>query len=262
MRLLRSLLMALGVAVTASTPALAHHTLDQMQEALRAREDFLELTNRPAPSFALHDADGREVRLGELAGKVVILNFVFATCTDVCPLHSDLIAEIQQKVNVLPVRDQVQFITITTHPEFDTPEVLKSYGEKHGLDPANWTFLTSGPERPGDTRALAEEYGLKFTPVGNGQFVHGVVTHLIDQSGVLRARYHGLKFNPVNLVMHVNALLNAEHAPADRQSAAPAPVEAPRSTGSWGTVSVLTVLALGLAALALVLIIRQFRRRV
>lgn len=195
------------------SPARAHHTLKQMEEALREREDYLQLVEKPAPSFTLKDADGRVVRFEDFRGKVVVLNFIFATCTDVCPLHSELIAKIQEKVNVLPVpvRERVQFITVTTHPEFDTPEVLKAYGPQRGLDSANWTFLTSGPERPAETRELAERYGLKFTPVGNGQFVHGVVTHLIDQKGVLRARYHGLKFNPVNMVIHINALIDEFH---------------------------------------------------
>lgn len=215
MRFFTPVVMVAGFLAANSAPVFAHHTLEQMEEALRKRENFLETTNRPAPTFTLKDADDRMVRLEDFSGKVVILNFVFATCTDVCPLHSDLIAEIQEKIRVLPVRDKVQFITITTHPEFDAPEILKPYGEKHGLDPANWVFLTSGPERPAETRELAERYGLRFMPVDNGQFVHGVVTHLIDRKGILRARYHGLRFNPVNLVMHVSALINEHHdAPA------------------------------------------------
>ena len=44
--------------------------------------------------------------------------------------------------------------------------------------------------------------------------MHGVVTHLIDQSGLLRARYHGLSFKPVNLIIHAGALLHGEHGEA------------------------------------------------
>ena len=209
MKIARLLAAATGLLAAAALPSLAHHTLKQKEEALRKRETYLELTARAAPTFALKDADGRTVGLEDFRGKVVIVNFVFASCTDVCPLHSDLIGEIQRKIATH--RDKVQFITITTHPELDTPEILRPYGAVHGLSPENWTFLTSGPEQPNATRELAERYGLKFTPVGNGQFVHGVVTHLIDQRGVLRARYHGLKFDPMHLVVHVNALISENH---------------------------------------------------
>jgi protein SCO1/2 len=41
--------------------------------------------------------------------------------------------------------------------------------------------------------------------------MHGLVTHLIDKSGNLRALYHGLKFNPVNMVVRINALTNDHH---------------------------------------------------
>ena len=84
-------------------------------------------------------------------------------------------------------------------------------GAAHGLDPANWTFLTSSPEKPKATRELAERYGLKFSPTKDGYQMHGLVTHLIDKSGNLRALYHGLKFNPVNMVVRINALTNDHH---------------------------------------------------
>lgn len=78
----------------------------------------------------------------------------------------------------------------------------------HGLDPTNWMFLTSGAERPAATRALAEQYGHKFAKTEDGYQTHGIVTHVIDQEGRLRANFHGLKFDPTNLVVYVNALVN------------------------------------------------------
>src|SRR3546814_4907854 len=88
----------------------------------------------------------------DLRGKIVVLHFIYAGCPDVCPLHADLIGRVQEMVNQTPMRDQVQFVTVTTDPERDTAEVLRGYGEAHGLNPANWVFLTSGAERPTATR--------------------------------------------------------------------------------------------------------------
>ncbi len=127
------------------------------------------------------------------------------------PLHSEKIAEVQEGVNRTPMRDQVQFITITTDPERDAPGVIGDYGPVHGLSPVNWLFLTSGAAKPKETRSLAGRYGLKFTPTDEGYQMHGFVTHLIDKSGNLRARYHGLKFNETNMIVHINALTNDDH---------------------------------------------------
>ena len=204
---LKLLLLSFLIALPAVSTARAH-SLHEVEKALTEREHFVEVRNEPAPAFTLQDADGHAVSLSDFRDKVVVLNFIFASCTDVCPLQSELLSSIQQDINKTPMRDLVQFVTVTTDPKMDTPDVLKAYGPAHGLDASNWVFLTSRPDRPDDTRELALRYGLKFTPTDDGQFMHGVVTHLIDKQGVLRARYHGLKFEPTNFIVHVNALVN------------------------------------------------------
>lgn len=206
-------LLAAGMALlmaSYATPAAAH-SLEGLEEALLEREPYVEIVHREAPDFVLKDAEGRAVGLADFRGKVVVLHFIYASCPDVCPIHSSLVAKVQEQLNGTPMRDLVQFLTITTDPVNDTPEVLKSYGPARGLDPVNWVFLTSGPEEPDATRRLAERFGLRFTKSEEGLWVHAVVTHLIDKSGLLRARYHGLKFNPTNMILHLNALVNDEH---------------------------------------------------
>ena len=201
---------ALVWVAAATTPAAAH-SLSELEGDLKERETYVQIVNRPAPEFALFDAHGRVFRLADFRGKVVILNFVYTNCPDICPLHSEMIADIQEDVNRTPMRDLVRFISITTDPGRDLPRVLKAYGPAHGLDPANWLFLTSATDKPDATRKLAKRYGLKFSPTKDGYQMHGLVTHLIDKSGNLRARYHGLKFDPTNLILHVNALTNDYH---------------------------------------------------
>lgn len=202
--------LGLLLLVAQTLPTIAH-SLEKVEEKLKGRERYAQIVNRPAPEFRLRAADGETVSLADLQGNVVVLWFVYTKCPDVCPLHSEALASIQEQVNRSPMRDLVQFITITTDPEHDTPEILQDYGPKHGLDPINWTMLTSGPEEPSATREIAEKYGLKFTLGEDGYQMHGVVTHLIDKSGNLRARYHGLKFNPTNLIVNINALTNDYH---------------------------------------------------
>lgn len=213
----RSFVLAIAVVslVSSRQPAQAH-TLADLEEVLGKQERYVELTNRPAPDFALQDPAGRQVRLSDFRGKVVIFNFIYAGCKEACPLQSDVIALVQRTVNGGPARDKVQFVSITSDPERDGRDVLEAYGRTHFLEPANWVFLTSGPGKPNETRALGERYGLKFTQVADGDFIHGVVTHVIDQSGVLRARFHGLKFDPANLVDYVVGLSTGDYEGAER----------------------------------------------
>ncbi len=204
-------LLVTGAGTLAANRAAQAHSLKELEDELYARERYLQVVNAPAPDFALLDTDGRAVGLSDLRGKVVVLNFIYASCPDVCPVHTEYLARIQEMVNATPMRDLVRFVTITTDPERDTPAVLKDYVAAHGLDPTNWLFLTSGTDEPAATRELAQRFGLEFTLTGDGYQMHGVVTHLIDKSGVLRARYHGMKPHPTNLVVHINALTNDFH---------------------------------------------------
>lgn len=198
------------ILALAAVPAAAHQEDADLDQLMGNRETFFQPIDQPqAPPFELADAEGNIVRLSDFSDKIVVLNFIFASCTDVCPLHSTLIAEIQEKVNITPMKDMVQFVTVTTDPLKDTPEVLRTYGEPRGLDPANWMFLTRAPGQPEDaTRKLAETYNLRFQPLDDGQQLHGVVTNVIDRGGRFAAKFHGLRFDPLNLVLYLNALSN------------------------------------------------------
>lgn len=197
--------------VTVGQPAGAH-SLKDLEAQLFKREQYVEFVSRPAPEFELRDAEGKTVRLTDFRRKkVVVLWFIYASCPDVCPLQSDRLAEVQKRVNFGPMRDLVQFIAITTDPARDSPELLRSYGPAHGLASHNWVFLTSSADKPAATRELADRYGLKFTRTEKDMFMHGTVTHIIDFEGKLRARFHGLKWDQINMVVYINALTNDHH---------------------------------------------------
>ncbi len=248
----------LGLALAATTAApVAAHSVKALEAKILERETYVQMTDTPAPGFTLQDADGREVSLDDFKGKVVVLNFVYARCKDVCPLHSNVIASIQERINATPMRDVVQFISIATDTE-DAPEtadIIRSYAARFGLDPVNWMFLYRGLAPKDGTIKLAERYGLKFNYTENGDQVHGVVTHVIDKRGVMRGRYHGLKFDPINLIMHVNALTNEhDQGAARRTGAEPSAADGPWLAGIAGA-------GLALAA-GVVLFFRMRRKRV
>ena len=205
----------LGLAMTLPfAPSAIPHSLKEVEQNIHDQEKYFQAVDSVAPGFTLQDADGRVVRLTDFKGKVVVLNFIYINCPDFCPLQSEKIAEIQKMVNITPMKDQVRFISITTDPKRDTGQVLRDYGDNHGLDPVNWTFLTAAPGQAEDTTLkIALSYGLKFVVTKDGEQMHGVVTHVIDQDGRMRARFHSLRFQSLNLVIFVNALINKIQVP-------------------------------------------------
>jgi protein SCO1 len=204
---LRKFILALSIAALA--PAAFAHSLNDLETELGSREKYFQPIDKDAPDFVLQDAAGRSVNLGDFRRKVVVLHFIYTHCPDVCPLHAERIAEIQSMVNQTPMKDQVEFITITTDPDRDRGNVLAEYGRPHGLDPVNWIFLTTKSDQPDDTtRKLARRFGHRFDKTDDGYQMHGIVTHVLDKEGRWRANFHGLKFEPSNLVIFVNALVN------------------------------------------------------
>lgn len=184
--------------------------LDELQQ----NEPYLQPVNRVAPDFTLADAWDRQHSLAEYRGKIVVLNFIYARCREACPLQSHFLANVQKQINATPMRDQIQFVTVATDTEdaASTVEVMRDYGKTHGLDPANWIFLFRGAGSAPDAGIkAAKTYGLDFVVVSGEEQMHGVVTHVIDQQGIMKARFHGLRFKPEHLTAFVGSLLHAGH---------------------------------------------------
>jgi protein SCO1/2 len=218
---IRQMVAVATVLLSLATPPALAHSLKELEGQLSSKDRYFQPVHLPAPDFQLVDANGQEIRMSDLLGTVIVLNFIYTTCGDVCPLHSEVIAQLQTMINATPMKDQVAFISITTDPEHDRGAVLSEYGPIHGLDPVNWTFLTSPADKPEHTtRQVAKAYGLEFTETEDGAQMHGLVTHVIDRNGRLRGRFHSLRFEPVSLVTFVNALVNDVHKPGEESKPA------------------------------------------
>ena len=72
-------------------------------------------------------------------GRPVVLNFIYTTCTAVCPMTSQTFAAFQEKLSTL--RSGVHMLSISIDPEQDTPERLTEYQKRYGAEP-QWNFYT------------------------------------------------------------------------------------------------------------------------
>jgi protein SCO1/2 len=110
----------------------------------------------PVPDAALVDQDGREVRVVTelLAGRTVLVNFVFTRCTTICPPMTAVFGRLQDELGAHYGRD-VRLITISLDPETDTPERMAKF-LKPFKPRAGWSFLSGDRER---VRAVAKALG-------------------------------------------------------------------------------------------------------
>ena len=157
----------------------------------------------PAPEFTLTAQDGRRLSLGALRGKVLAITFIYATCADTCPMLTAKMARIQDRLGG-DFGSKVYFLSVTVDPDRDTPTVLNQYAKRHGANSAGWAFLTGTRE---EIREVAKKYGIYYKRTRRGDVEHTFLTSLVDQSGVLRVQYMGVRFNPEEMLQDLQALL-------------------------------------------------------
>ena len=113
-----------------------HHHQMVMPETTRRTVEYT------IPDVTLVRDDGKRTTLPEVLndGRPVVLNFIFTTCTAVCPVISHTLQQLQDKLG--NDRDRVHIVSISIDPEQDTVEKLAAYSKKYGAGP-EWNHYTS-----------------------------------------------------------------------------------------------------------------------
>lgn len=157
----------------------------------------------PAPDFTLTTQDGHPLSLASLRGKVAVATFIYASCTDTCPLLTAKMAGIQNRLGG-DFGSRVYFVSVTVDPERDTPEVLGRYARSHGANLGGWAFLTGSPAQ---IRDVSRSYGIFVKKQERGDVDHTFLTSIIDQRGTLRVQYMGVRFDPEEMIRDIQSLL-------------------------------------------------------
>jgi len=149
------------------------------------------------PDFALYDQSGRVAQGSRFRGKQIMLNFIFTRCPDakMCPASTAKMITVQRLARDASVKN-LELVSITLDPAFDTPGVLREYADLRGIDTANFSFLT-GPEAA--IRDLLTQFGVIAQFQGD-ILQHTLATLLIDPSGKIAHRTDGSAWEPQDFV--------------------------------------------------------------
>ncbi len=157
---------------------------------------------RPAFDFSLTDHHDRGFSLSEQKGKVVLLNFGFTNCPDVCPTTLGMLGEVIDIVG----DERVMAIFITVDPERDTVARLGAYipffhggiigltGPQQEIKRVNDACGTFYSKEQG---ASESEYGV----------IHSPAVYLIGPGGEMMLRYPKEKLDPRKIAGDVKRLL-------------------------------------------------------
>ena len=166
----------------------------------------------PMPEFALQDQHGRSLTQRDLHGHVVVIDFIFTSCPDVCPLLTEQLSALRKQ---LPKTDKLRFVSFSVDPEHDTPERLRQFAAQHGADRPDWWFLT-GPidhVKRVVTQGFKQAMQAESTEPGRARNVlHGTHFVLVDPSGEIRGFYASDKAGGSALRAAVAGLLSDQGA--------------------------------------------------
>jgi protein SCO1 len=165
-----------------------------------------------APAFDLIDQSGTTFGNEDIAGRVVLVDFIYTNCADICPVLTATLRAVQDRLEADGLSpSRVLLVSITVDPERDTPEVLQEYARRVDARTDGWKFLTG--DRVDLERTLLEGFKLPFRgPSPAGPLRPGFeITHtnrmiMIDRAGLVRGVLSGQEATTEQLVRDIKRL--------------------------------------------------------
>jgi cytochrome oxidase Cu insertion factor (SCO1/SenC/PrrC family) len=140
------------------------------------------LGRQPAPGIALRNQFGQPMTLHQFRGKVVILSFVDAECTTICPLTTVSMVQAQQLLGA--AGSKVQLLGVDANPDATSVADVMAYSRAHAMV-NQWDFLTGTRSQ---LAAVWRAYHI-FVQIQAGQIDHTPALLVIDPQGKERTIY-------------------------------------------------------------------------
>lgn len=160
------------------------------------------------PQFSLQNQFGKTFSDSDLRGRVVVVDFIFTSCPDVCPLLTEQLGALRKR---MPAEAPLSFVSFSVDPEHDTPERLRAFAQQHGVDVVNFWFLTGPIAEVKRVVTLGFKQAMEAEPVREGKprnVLHGTHFVLVDQHGEIRGFFANDKEGHDALQKAVSSLLS------------------------------------------------------
>ena len=183
-------------AVHVSEPRPAATAAPRQAERLREGEIV--------PFFALTNQDDAPLTSESYRGHPYVMTFVFTRCPvpNFCPRMSHNFSQLQEAIKSDPKLTSARLLSITLDPAFDTPAILKSYGENLQADFSVWSFATGDPTQ---INTLTQLFGVYVQPEG-GTISHGLATVLVGTDGTVIKIWRGNAWQPAEIAAELRKL--------------------------------------------------------
>ena len=156
-------------------------------------------------AFSFEDQDGNPFTLEAVRGKIYLADFIFLSCPTICP---KMTYELKEVYDSFVSDTNILIVSHTIDPERDTPDRLRAYSQKMGVDTKKWRFVYGVSD---SIYHIAEHcyYATAYSDsTAPGGYVHSGGILLVDRNGHIRGVYDGTDENASDqLIGHIKILL-------------------------------------------------------
>tara|TARA_R110002049_G_scaffold309094_1_gene516818 strand:+ start:11267 stop:11935 length:669 start_codon:yes stop_codon:yes gene_type:complete len=157
--------------------------------------------------FSLINQNGKVITQNDYKDKIYVADFFFTTCQTICPIMTDHMVKIQKEIMD---DNDVMLLSHSVTPEIDTPEQLKQYALKKGVNDAKWNLVTGNKKR---IYELARKSYLAVKTSGTGDaydMIHTENFMLIDKKKQIRGFYDGTNPDDIDRLLTDISILKEE----------------------------------------------------
>lgn len=169
------------------------------------------LPPRSLVDFALTDSTGRAVAREDLRGQMLVVSFVFTSCSLSCLAVNDRMAELQR---ALAGAEDVRLLSLSVDPRTDTPATLARFAARYGAHTNRWLFLTG--DKAEVYRVIESSFLTRSRELETlipGGFANSDHLMLVDRAGRVRESYPGLPRTVVARILAAIDRLRREPSP-------------------------------------------------
>jgi len=142
--------------------------------------------------FSFQNQNDKTITQKDYENVIYVADFFFTTCPTICPIMTDNMVWLQDKIKDMP---NVKLLSFSVTPDIDTPEVLRKYANEKGVIDGKWNMVTGDQK---DIYYLARQsfLAVKTSTVGElYDMVHTENFILVDKNGRIRGFYDGTNLN-------------------------------------------------------------------
>ncbi|WP_096270005.1 SCO family protein [Paucisalibacillus globulus] len=150
--------------------------------------------------FSFTTQDNEVLSLNDLKGEWWIADFVFTNCETVCLPMTYNMSNLQRKLKENDI--DVQLVSFSVDPDYDSPEVLKEYAMQYDADFSNWNFLTGYDFQTIRELSIKSFRSLVLAPNnGSDQVTHGTSFMLVTPDGKYIKSYDGVDADEMDRIV-------------------------------------------------------------